>query len=172
GEMDTVWGSQGPRYSWFRNVAVGPTARFSTEAWAEAADPFVLSRYATYLLNHARDFTLNSGGPIDTRSVSMHLERNTFTGSLVTGDATSTETTVVENWNASEAPLGTAWDGLSFPDSLNRNVDGAPGFWCANTVSQGGPVCDFAIEADSVGAFWDGQCVLPAQQRFEGGACD
>jgi hypothetical protein len=172
GEMDTVWGSQGPRYTWFRNVAVGPVARFSTEAWAEAPEQFILGRYANYLLNHGRDFTLNSGGPIDTRSDAMHLERNTFTGRLVTGDPTSRETVVLDNWDASASPLGDAWDDLRFPDSLNRLVDGAPAFWCSNTVSKGGPVCDFAIDADSVGALWDGECKLPAQQRFEGGACD
>ncbi len=162
GEMDTVWGSQGPRFTWFRNVAVGPTARFSTEAWAEAPEQFIVSRDANYVLNYGQDFTLNSGGPIDVRSVGMHLERNAFTGRLQTGDPTGTDTVELDNY-APNTPRTS--DGLSLPDSINRFVDGAPSFWC-----DADEVCDFGVDG-GVGAYWDGSCKLPAQVRFEGGGC-
>lgn len=162
GEMDTVWGSQGPRYTWFRNVAIGPAARFSTEAWAEAPERFLVSRDANYLLNFGRDFTLNSGGPIDVRSVGMHLERNAYTGRLQTGDPTAAETVAVDNYGPDVVPSA---GGLSLPDSLNRLVDGAPAFWCDHPQ-----VCEFSLSG-GVGAYWDGSCKLPAQVRHEGGGC-
>lgn len=171
GEMDTTWGSQGPRYTWFRNAAFGPVARYSTEAWETAPDPFWLGTYANFLLNHGRDFTGSAGGAMDIRSAHLHLERNVYEGTLIIGSTTAVDTTEVGNYDASSTPLGDAWDELCFPDTLNQALTSVPSFWCSNTVSNGGPVCDFGIKSDSVGAFWDGTCKLPAQQRAEGGPC-
>lgn len=170
GEMDVVWGSQGPRYVWFRNVAVGPLARFSNEAWAGAPDPFRLSRDATYLLNYGRLFGYQSGDEIDTRSDAMHLERNVFTEALHTGDPTGNGTVTVANFDAGAGPLAGAWDLLRFPSTLNREVSGEPDFWCTSALPQATPVCPFDIE-DGIGAFWDDTCLLPAQARSLGVDC-
>jgi len=75
------------------------------------------------------------------------------------------------NYDATTTPLGTAWDGLTWPDSLNHAAKDAPPFWCRNTVGSGGPVCNYATAGHGVGALWDGTCKLPAQARFEGGPC-
>lgn len=170
GEMDVIWGSQGPRYVWFRNVALGPLARFSNEAWAGAQDPFRLSRDASYLLNYGRLFGYQGGDEIDTRSDAMHLERNVFTVALNVGDPTANGTETKENFDASAGPLAGAWDGLSLPSTLNRAVSGAPHFWCGSAQPQGAQVCEFEI-AEGIGAFWDNTCLLPAQARSQGVDC-
>ena len=170
GEMDVVWGSQGPRYVWFRNVALGPVARFSNEAWDGAPDPFRLSRDASYLLNYARVFGYEGGGQIDTRSDTMYLERNVYSVAVHTGNATANGTVVLDNLDAGLASPHDAWAGLAFPSTLNRSVADAPDFWCDHTTSRGGPACDFSIEG-GIGAYWDDSCLLPARARDEGIDC-
>ena len=83
--MDTHWGSQGPRYTWFRNVATGPRGRLSTEAPEAAGVDHLCSREANYLLNRAARFSGAAGGPIDARSADMHLERNVYADKLQHG---------------------------------------------------------------------------------------
>ena len=41
---------------------------------------------------------------------------------MVTGAATSIGTVTRDNYDANTAPLGSQWDGLTFPPSLNRCV--------------------------------------------------
>lgn len=169
GEMDTHWGSQGPRYTWFRNVALGPRARFSTEAPESAGQSHLCSRQANYLLNRADAFTAAAGGAVDARSVDMHLERNVYAKSLQHGARTSKGTVLVDNAKATSAPAD--WKALDVPSTLNARLQGAPAFWCTNTVDRGGPVCPFGVTEGGVGALWDGRCKLPAQVRAEGGTC-
>lgn len=166
GEMDVIWGSQGPRYVWFRNVALNPLGRLSNEAWAGAPDPFPLSRDASYLLNRADLFGHPNGDEIDTRSIAMHLERNVFDSAFHVGDPTASETTAVHNLNRSDGDPSELWQGLQLPSTLNQALGASPpSFWCANE-----PICRFDIRA-GVGAFWDGECLLPAQTREAGIEC-
>jgi hypothetical protein len=164
GEMDEVWLSQGPRYVWFRNLALGNRSWFTVEAWAGAPDPFVVSRDASYLLNQGRLFGYPWGAAIDIRSSGMHLERNVYTEALYAHDPTSIMTTLVENYDASSVPLGPAWDALTFPNSLNREVVDVPAFWPSSTLPSDSRVCGFEVHG-GIGALWDGECLLPAQSR-------
>ena len=169
GEMDTHWGSQGPRYTWFRNVAIGPQSRFSTQA-PEGGAAYLCSRDANYLLNRAARFSADAGGPIDARSVDMVLERNLYTDALQHGARTSKGTVLDDNAQGSAAPAD--WAKLDLPSTLNTAVQDQPDFWCTNTADHGGPVCAFPTTAGGVGALWDGRCKLPAQVRAEGGTCE
>ncbi|MCH9686325.1 MAG: hypothetical protein K0V04_33140, partial [Deltaproteobacteria bacterium] len=167
GEMDTHWGSQGPRYAWFRNVAVGPVARFSNEAPKHGGDRFVCSRDASYILNRASRFGTADGQRIDARSQGLHLERNVFTIDLAHDDTTAKGTVAIDN---AKAATGTPppWASTRLPDTLNPRLGGqAPAFWCSNTVRNGGPVCEFTVADGGVGALWDGRCILPAQARAQ-----
>jgi len=73
--------------------------------------------------------------------------------------------------NVNNSPIGSSsWTG-NYPISLYRTSK--PSWWCQETVSNGGQVCDW--DARGIGAFGDNfngtLCKLPAQVRFEGGTC-
>ncbi len=166
GEMDTHWGSQGPRYTWFRNVAIGPQSRFSTQAPEGAPGAWLCSRQANYLLNRATRFSADAGGPIDARSLDMVLERNLYADALQHGARTSKGTVLEGNAKGTKAPAD--WATLDLPSTLNAAIDDRPAFWCSDPA---GKVCPFETTAGGVGALWDGRCALPAQVRAEGGSC-
>tara|TARA_B100000745_G_scaffold49034_1_gene29361 strand:- start:14542 stop:16764 length:2223 start_codon:yes stop_codon:yes gene_type:complete len=178
-KMDTTWGTQGPRNTFFRNKLFGPVARYAHEGNLFSCTACSrLSVFANYLLNYGRQFSFIGGGSsIDGRSDDMWLERNVYTASngMPTNNvglpaAQPNRTTRISNYNASSVPLGSQWNSLSLPNTLNENVNGVPDFWCQETVSNGGQACDFAL-AGGIGALWNGSCKLPAQVRNEGGTC-
>ena len=149
------------RTTFFRNTAFSQSIGSGPgtfQIFAEGAN----HTESPFLVNF--NFILDSfAGMEDVEDAGYNLfsERNVYTrGMLDTPfvNVNSNPPVRNQNHNAESGPLGNRWDSLTFPNTLNEAVEGrVPSFWCQEA-------CPFDVKQGSVGAFWDGQCQMPAQR--------
>lgn len=189
-QADSFWGRQGPRNTWYRNRHHSNTPATHTKALYLSThhDGGVIADQMTWIANHANRImqgppfpttpTTTAASDVDQHVTNFWLEKNVVTDhfTIVTpepttdcGDGTGPAGCAEgpanlkgENYQGSAAPA--AWDAFRIPDSLY--LTGVPEWWCQEA-------CPFG--QDGIGALGDASgsayCKLPAQIRYEGGAC-
>ena len=176
-EMDQYWGKHGPRNTFYRNRADGFRFEHFGACGADGSECTVIADQTNFLLNFAYGTAnlYSSGfvapmswtGKFDEESPNMWLEKNLAVLPIPLGASAST--TDMQNHIGNTAPV--EWLDLNFPNTLILNQTIQPAFWCQETVSNGGPVCDFSVYTGIGALGGETSCKLPAQHMKDGGIC-
>jgi hypothetical protein len=159
--MDHIWGSQGPRNTYFRN-RIENAGSSTSDAAIRVIDTNsgeITAPSINAIGNIVRNFSWGNGGAFDGPIPDAWIERNVYRNvMLLTSRAEN-----LNNAQGNSAP--TDWSTFNVPDSLYRTAP--PSWWCSEACSWQGE--------SGIGAFGDDfdqpLCSLPATLRYQGATC-